>query len=572
MHSRGRPEVGAGRRAPRAESWALSTAVAVVVALATLPAPAASAQSKPADPPPAAAPPVDPATKEKISELNRQALADYAANDHESARLGLREAIILAGRAGLGSDPLMARLWADLGALYINGLRDQAKAQKAFSVAVKIQPSVLPSESMLTPEVRSALATATAAAGPPAAAPPLATPTPPTGEVPPAATPPPPLGAPPAPVPAPPVTEGEAAPSPPAPKPRPKRKAGAGTEPDLPAEIPVPLYCPNVFEAPPEDNVVLHCVLQPEIEAKKIQLFYRAPGAVSWSSTTTSRSALGWIKAVIPGSALGEAMIGKSLQWYLDARNAEGKQVARAGRDDSPNLLLVSEDAPSLRGGVWAGMQSARRGGGEAMGTDEDPLAELVREREAERAAAKIHRRKRGLFLSLGAGTGYGWHPTERLEFYQSAEIAAGWIPSGRFFLAPAVAYQVADHWAVGIEGRLQLIAQQGSGDSMPGSPARGAVLVMGRLQYFIGAGNLQGTASLLAGAGDGFRLTVGPQSDVFRRNDSVKGGPVVAGGGLGVTYHFSPHLALVLEARGLAGFPTTAFVVDGSGGLAVAF
>ena len=38
----------------------------------------------------------------KMKELNRQAIADYAAEDYESAQLGLREAIALGQRAGLG--------------------------------------------------------------------------------------------------------------------------------------------------------------------------------------------------------------------------------------------------------------------------------------------------------------------------------------------------------------------------------------------------------------------------------------------------------------------------------------
>jgi hypothetical protein len=588
MHSLGRPEARPGRRAPwfrsprtRIAEGPVAAVVPVVVSVTVLVFISAlvlprvaraqdnTAQAAPADTPN----PVDPAVKEKISELNRQALADYAANDYESARLGLREAIIIAGRAGLNADPLMAQLWADLGALYINGMRDQTKAQKAFSVALKLQPGVLPSESMLTPEVRAALAAAGGTGGKPAPAPPPAAAATPAVPLPPGT--PPAAGTPssPASPPAPPDGAAPEAAVAPPPKPaRPKRKAGTGSEPDLPAEIPVPLYCPNVFEAPPGQNVVFYCVLQPEIEAKTVKLFYRAPGVESWSSVPTTTSSLGWIKAVIPGDALAESMLGKSLQYYIEARNAENKHVARAGREDSPNLLVISEDAPSLRAGVWAGRQARRGDVVEGASNEEDPLAELVREREAERAAAKVHRRKRGLFLSLSAGTGYGWHPTEPLEFYQSAVISAGWIPSGRFFLAPAVAYQVADHWAVGVEGRLQIIAQQGSGDSQPGSPARGAVLLLGRLQYFLGAGNFQGTMSLLAGAGDGFRLTVGPQSDMYRRNDSVKGGPLAAGGGLGITYHFSPHLALIIEGRGLLGFPTNAFVFDGSGGLAVAF
>jgi hypothetical protein len=496
------------------------------------------------------------AVLDHLDELNRQALADYAADDFESARLGLREAITLAGRSGLAADPIMAHLWADLGALYLNGFHDKPKGQKALSLALKIRADARPSDSMLTPEVKEALAA-------------LVPPTP----VAPATNPAAPASPAPAPVgtPAPPVAGTPVAP---AAKPAvAKRKRGAGTEPDLPANIPRPLYCPILDEAPPEEEVVFYCVLAPDIEAKRVLLFYRAAGAEKWASAPTKKSELGWIKAVLPATAL----VGKSLQYYVEARDATDHAIANAGRDDSPNQLFVREGAASLSSGVWAGMQAGRgsESDGEASGpvVDEDPLRALVDQRDRERAAERVHRRRAGaFFIGLSAGSGYGWHPKERLEFYDDAEIQPGFIPSGAFHLDPTIGYQISDRVALSLEARAQFIAQQGSGDQKPGAPATGAFLLLARAQYFIGDGNLQGTASLLAGAGDGFRLTIGPQSAVYRRNDSVRGGPLAVGAGAGVIYHFSRHLGLVLDVRGLVGFPTTALVGDFTGGLTVAF
>jgi hypothetical protein len=496
------------------------------------------------------------AVLDHLDELNRQALADYAADDFESARLGLREAITLAGRSGLAADPIMAHLWADLGALYLNGFHDKPKGQKALSLALKIRADARPSDSMLTPEVKEALAA-------------LVPPTP----VAPATNPAAPASPAPAPVgtPAPPVAGTPVAP---AAKPAvAKRKRGAGTEPDLPANIPQPLYCPTVDEAPPEQNVVLYCVLAPDIEAKKVTLFYRSAGAERWASAGTSKSELGWWKAVLPG----DAITGKSVQFYLEARDPAGKVVGRAGRDDSPNLLFVREGAASLAGGVWAGMQAARKDdGSEQARADEDPLEAVVRQREEERFAAGIHRRRPGaVFIGASLGSGYGWHPRENLEFYETGTIEPGWIPSGLLHVLPFIGYQLSESWALSAEGRIQYIPQSGSGDRKQGSPAAGAFLLMARLQYFLGRGNLQGTASLLAGAGDGFRLTIGPQTEINPpqlRNDSVRGGPFVLGAGGGLIYHLSPHLGLVADVRALLGLGDQAVVIDGSGGLAIAF
>ncbi len=532
-----------------------SASFAIALAASTLVISAARADAAEVAP---AKPAADKATLDKLDELKRQALADYAADDLESARLGLREAITIAGRAGLNTSPVMAQLWADLGALYINGFRDRPKGDKALAVAVKIRPDVRPSEAMLTPEVKAALAALAPAPSPaapsaaPAPTPPIPPPLPPAGV--PAA----------APV-ASPVPSTDTTPRP-APR---KRKRNTGTEPDLPANFPEPLYCPTVDEAPPDEDVVIHCALGPELdEAKRVILFYRPAGAEGWTSLPTTKSELGWVKAVLPSQAL----TGKSVQYYLEARDATDKPMARAGRDDSPNFVLVRAGAASVSAGVWAGMQGARSSREGGLG-DEDPLLAVARQREREREATGIHRRGPGtLFFGLSGGTGYGWHPTERLEFYDEAEIQAGFIPSGLLHLVPSVGYQLSDHVALSLEARVQYIAQTGSGGAKPGSPARGAFLLLGRAQYLLGQGNFQGSMSLLAGAGDGFRLTIGPQSDLYRRNDSVRGGPLAAGAGLGVLYHLSRHFAIVLDVRGLAGFPTFATVGDLTGGINLSF
>ena len=235
--------------------------------------------------------------------------------------------------------------------------------------------------------------------------------------------------------------------------------------------------------------------------------------------------------------------------------------------------------------GLYAGMRGPRRtdsdedaeGGQERE--DDDPLKAVARQRQRERESAGIHRRQaEAVFVGLGLGSGYGWHPKGLLEFYDDAVIEPGWIPSGLFHFVPEVGYQFAEQAAVSLQARVQVISQQGSGDQKPGAPASGAFALLGRLQYFLGAGNLQGTLSLYAGGGNGFRLTIGPQPNTtYRRNDSVRGGPLVAGGGFGAIYHLSSHLGLVVDAKGLYGLglgstANRAFVLDGGAGLQVGF
>ena len=46
---------------------------------------------------------------------------------------------------------------------------------------------------------------------------------------------------------------------------------------------------------------------------------------------------------------------------------------------------------------------------------------------------------------------------------------------------------------------------------------------------------------------------------------DTVRGGPLIGGAGLGLYYEATRRVSLVLEAHALAGFPIFSFVVDGN-------
>jgi hypothetical protein len=218
----------------------------------------------------------------KMKDMNRQAIDDYAAEDYESAQLGLREAIALGQRAGLSREPFMARLFVNLGAVYISGLKDTKRGTRALQAALEIDPDIKPTDTMVTPELRELFSrlqpaapragstgSANVASTPPPAPPPTSKPAEPPTATPPA-TPPaagPPDTAAPSPRPdrvvpagatapdvvAPPPASSHPAPAPAAPKKpegAPATKVALSTgalprndepeEPDLPARVPQP--------------------------------------------------------------------------------------------------------------------------------------------------------------------------------------------------------------------------------------------------------------------------------------------------------------------------------------------
>lgn len=489
----------------------------------------------------------------RVVELNKQALEDYDSGDHESAKLGLLEAIGVATKAGLGEHKLMARTYVNLAGVYVVGLQERARGTKFLSMAVKIQPGIVLTRPFDVPEMKQLLSEVRPAA--------------------PADRPPEPRPAPPEPKPAPAAKAIEDVPAPrKAPAPAPAEDEGP-EEPDLPATIPQPLYCPNPDEAPPDEALVLRCLVQPGIKVTRVLLYYRLPGSEQFATVRTVKSPKGWYQGEIPA----EATSGKSLQYYFEARDPSDQVAASAGRSDSPNLMIIRPGAPSVNAGSLA-MVRLQRGRGEASEDrpDEDPLAGLVRSRREQSRAAQIHRRGPGaLFVGLGVGSGYGWHPAQSLEFRDELEIGAGYLPAGAITAVPELGYQITQSFAISVLGRIQYIPAKGSGDptSGMGSPATGAYAVLGRLLYFTGEGNAQLVFSAAFGGGAGFRLVVPPLPDrKLFRNDTVRGGPFVAGPGVGFLYHFSRHVAIGAEVRGLVGMPDFAAIVDGSGGLQFSF
>jgi hypothetical protein len=297
------------------------------------------------------------------------------------------------------------------------------------------------------------------------------------------------------------------------------------------------------------------------VTAARVLLFYRTPGDEKFLSTKMSRSPRGWWSGTIPARAAS----GKSIQYYVEAVAASGEEAATNGRNDSPNLMLIREGAPSVSEGNLAGLPISRR---RRARDEEDPL--VAQERERARTVG-VHRRGAGSFwLGLGVGSAYGWHRATRLEFRNDLKVEAGPAGAGLLYLAPEVGYQFTDEIGVSIQGRDQIIPEQKSDflDEHEGGPSHGAHSVLGKVSYFAGSGNLQLMLSGIIGGGEGFRLVIPPKptSDpmtTLPRSDTVRGGPGIAGASATFLYHFSPHATLALDVKGLLGFPDEGRVID---------
>ena len=286
----------------------------------------------------------------------------------------------------------------------------------------------------------------------------------------------------------------------------------------------------------------------------------------------------GQYQGVVPASAT----TGKSLQFYVETR---GPIKLSNGSPESPNLLIVRAGAPPVGTAVAVVADPGDSGGGGSESSAPPPADEVVKVSQqqdgenplaaidAARALSMLQRRPAGRFwAAFGLGTGYGWQPGGYLEFRREREITSGSLPAGVMML-PEVGYQLMDHLSVSMQLRVQYVPITGSGDPLGGAPANRASAILAKGTYTFGDGRLQPMATACVGGGDGFRLRVPNDRGIeLVRSDTVRGGPLVVGGGGGVIYNITQRLAWPTEARLLWGFPTVGALLEVGTGIAYTF
>jgi hypothetical protein len=505
----------------------------------------------------------DQAVVDKIVAMNKKALDDYDTLEWDSAKRTLLEALVAGKKAGLDNHPVMARTYVHLGCVYITGLKDRQKGLQSFARAIEIDPTIKIERAMSDDELEQAFAEAAKQARPRAG-----------GGAPVAAAPPPAAARPPSK----PVEEHAAAP-PPAPGPPPKRKGPimqaeapppsltyqetmgeSGEEPDLPAHI-TALDCPTPDDVPPDKAVKLRCAAAGNLGLAKVVLMYRVPGSEEWGTVDMERTPKGWYQGKLPK----KAVTGKSVQLYFEGRNAAGKPVVSNGRADSPNLILIREEAAAAAAEEETGVNK------QAIDREENPLAQSDEPTGPRLYLGKVDKSKIGLdtrygnrrwWIGLGIGSGYGYAKGDGLEtrpdLQQYYKAGLGWAGLGH--LAPEVGYQVTPDIAVSIQGRNQWIPQSGPYAKFTAS---GAQSVLARGLFFSKQSRLRFYGSMMVGGGEGFRFVLYPDQMRTDYKDTVRGGPYLGGVGGGLYYEMTHATSFVTELNALAGFPIFSTVVD---------
>ncbi len=325
----------------------------------------------------------------------------------------------------------------------------------------------------------------------------------------------------------------------------------------------------------------LACTLAPGVNAANVVLFFRQGGAPDFTAAPTLRAKPG---GPFVASLCAHDLVAGPLQYYFEARDATGRVVTSDGDEESPSVLVVAPATVVARPALVAASATMPAGASDAsapvahlrpdIGDDNDPLAAVRRKQDENRQAERrSHRRQPGPMVGGSFGVGYGYYGERTLEFNRDLASDPSGGVAGLPLVMPEIGWQLGDRLTISGQLRWQPLNPGGSGDPRLGSPAKNSWALLARALYQLGEGSLRPFFGLNLGGGDGFRVVVpaNPTAQLLR-DDTIRGGPFLAGPSAGALYHFSRYVALAAELRVLAGLPNFALASELSAGAQFGF
>lgn len=455
-----------------------------------------------------AARPEDPKAIGKATELNMKALELYSDGDFNKARQLLKQALDLCVSAGLDKHPIAARTHIHMGVVMVGGLKQHDLALQQFRKAIEIQPDIQVTHNVATPEVLAAFKEATDT--------PDTTPAP-SGE-----------GAAPA-------GADEA----------PAAQGGGGEETSSAAPATGIIHTP-VVRAKAGAPILITAKMGVNVTGfQKVVLGFKGAGEDDFTTKDMARVA-GKFASQIPASATK----GKTVSYYIEAQDSEGTVLASAGGESRPLSVALGAGKKCPEGDDSC---EEGEGGGGAGGPP--------------------------IFVALMGGFGFGY-ATGHADLTSVNQVKPGFAPSSLLHVAPEVGYFIKPDLRLSLQARVQIVTGPTPLD-MNGihQPAKLGFAALARGSWFFGEGPLQPYVSAALGGGQirhvvvftGANKLCGPNGDKTCV-DTVTPGPLLFGGGAGLTYALSETFGLVAEANALLGLPKLTFHIDLNGGLALRF
>ena len=502
----------------------------------------------------------------QLVELNKKAVAHIQARRFDAAKEVLLEALVTAKDSGLEGSKMMARTYVNLAAVYVTGEKKRDKGVNQFKFALKIDPDIVMTPELETPALKSAYLLARremgltenpdSAGGPAPAVPPSPAVTPQS------------------------VTPALARPAvPPAQvEPTTITKRGRGghkvaveiVDPDLPAKVPLPLYCPLPFEIPPGEDLVIRCLTQKQQKKSTAIFYFRPEGSSSEEFTALPmlRSPKGWLETTVSADVIAGKALGYYIQAHVPVPGGPEQTLYLAG-PEAPNNFMIKE-------GSDASFKPDREN---IMDTLNSTIAD-------EEDTRRNHRREPGaIWFSIAAGSGVAYHGTESVDSGDTSSgftvrSASGFAPAQLLQFEGEIGYQLGKRWSVSGMGRYQYAPADSSGYT--GKPIlTSAIAAYLRARYaFLTAGNFQGHVSAGAGGGKNFLVRVDKECDAssptagcrLTHSDTLHGGRLGVLVGVGGIYHLGRNVGVFLDVNEIMSLPKFMALTEINLGLALAF
>ena len=440
----------------------------------------------------------DAKSKADIEAKIKAAMENYDLLEYEEARKLLNQALTVAKKAKMDSEPITAKVHLSLGIVYFAGLGDAESAKLSFLNAVEIDPKIQIDKAYATPEMIKLLEDARAE-------------NPGVGG-----------GG---------NDGGDTTPTGPQPM-----DVDCGTVTGMQHSI--------VESATGGADLTLQAALGADVPAAKVAVMYRPRGASEFTEAPMTLGSGCVYSGTIPASAL----TGDLVHYYIAAYNAAGKVIASKGSAGSPNIIEVS----AATGG----------GGSSSFGEDdEDPLAGGNRTGNAGRVVdngGEVRGKvggggsgKRTLFLAVAGGSGAGYVGGGETE-QNSYDVKCCFAPS-LLHVMPELGYYLSKTTTVSVAVRLGFPI----GANIPGHrPVAPAGILRVRHSLAKGGSGLMVVGGIGGGVvSDTVALDGAPEG---MDTDVVSIGPAIVNLGAGYNASLGGGVGLVAEVNALAGIPVT--------------
>jgi hypothetical protein len=452
---------------------------------------------------------------DKITQLNREALAAVDKREFEKARELLKRALDLCKSAGLEQHPAAARTHIHMGVVIIQGFKNHELGRKQFAKALAIDPNITITKTLSTPGLEEAFAEAKAGGSA------LAGGTDDDGAG---------VGA-----------------APPAGAARPTGE----TRTDAPSSSGFSYH--TVSEVKQGSSIVVTVTIDDSLKFSKLILAYREQGTTDFLGREMEPVGEGAYRAEIPASATS----GSSVAYYMEAQDDQGQPVGSRGTETRPLVISFAATAKPSKGGADATVE--RKAATPRPSEDEE-----------EGDQGKI-------FVGLLVGSGFGY-TSGTGEVNADTPVAGTGSGALLGHIAPEIGYWWKPDVMLSLQGRFQLVTGTTALtiDGKTYEPVPAALAVFAKATWFSAtSGNLR--PFLAGGLGGGqirHVVTISglPGCPSEKCVDTVVAGPLLAQVGGGIFYKLGDSVGLVLSSNVQVAAPKFTLNLDINAGVGFGF